>query len=85
MDESVLAYAKRCIGFKFKKGYFPGGVNKQNWANILKDCETYVRLSEKEYAPGDWSQQSIDNYKMECIENRLRKYAASARNWGRKK
>jgi hypothetical protein len=85
MDAKVLAYAKRAVAFRNKGGWYPGGMAKADWPSVLKDCETYVRLSEKEYAPGDWSQQSIDNYKMECIENRLKKFAAVARNWGRNK
>ena len=85
MDEGILRYAEKCLAFKKKSGLYPGSVSHADWPGVLKDCETYVRLSEKEYAPCDWGQQSIDNYKMECIENRLRKYAASARNWGRNK
>lgn len=82
MDPKILRYAERCLEYEHTKSRYPGGVSLGDWGSILRDCRTYVELSGRQYAPGDWSQQSIDNYKMECIEYRLRKHAAAARNCG---
>ena len=85
MDEKILRYAKECVAFEHRKGYYPGGVSKSDWPGILKDCKKYVELAERDYGPEDYRQRSIDNYKMECIEYRLSKYVASARSWGKLK
>lgn len=81
MDEKILRYCKCCIEHVHRNGAYPGGVDKSSWQGVLKDCRKYLALSKKEYRPEEWSQRSIDNYKMECIEHRLRKYAVVARNY----
>ena len=83
MDEKIFRYAKACVEHVHRNGSYPGGVDKSSWPGVLKDCRKYIELSERDYEPGDWGQRSIDGYKMECIEYRLRKYAGAARNWGR--
>lgn len=80
-----MKYARCCVDHVHRNGKYPGGVDEVNWRHILKDCRMYIELSEKQYEASELCQRGIDNYKMECIEHRLRKYAVAARNWGRNK
>ncbi len=86
MNEKILRYAKSCVEHVHRNGSYPGGVSKQDWPGVLKDCRKYIELADRTYKIPEQSQQrDIDNYRIECLEYRLKKYVASARNWGRTK